>query len=149
MQSVTLQITSIFISLSGSIIIYHKDYTREAAMHTVLFNFIMLFLWLFFIYRGTSYEVFFSKLNTILLIIAFCFEITLTVYEIRRVEINYIQKEETKHEQWRFDIIFFLIMNAAIDLFIIGQYLYLGKFKKADAMEDAEEEEINFIIQNY
>ena len=37
-------------------------------------------------------------------------------------------------------------MNAAIDLFIIGQYLYLGKFKKADAMEDAEEEEINFII---
>ena len=61
---------------------------------------------------------------------------------------NYIQ-EESKHEEWRYDIMFFLIMNVAVDVFILGQYLYLGRFKKADVMEDAEEEEINFIIKNF
>jgi hypothetical protein len=111
-------------------------------------SFVILSLWLIFIYKGTSYEKFFSKANTTLLIIAVGAEITLSVYEIRRVEVEYI-KEDSKHEEWRWDIMFFLIMNVAVDVFILAQYLYLGRFKKADAMEDAEEEEINFIISNH
>jgi hypothetical protein len=83
-----------------------------------------------------------------LLTIVVTAEISLSVFEIRRVEVEYISQDESRHEEWRYDVMFFLIMNVAVDIYILGQYIVLGYCKRADIVEDAEEEEINLMINN-
>ena len=75
-------------------------------------------------------------------------QIAFTVYELVKVDRIYKQ-QSFRYEQWRYDVIFFLVMNISIIIFIMAQYFYLGFIKKSDVVEDAEEEEINFIIKNF
>lgn len=67
--------------------------------------------------------------------------------QVYEVEITYVNMKE-RHEEWRWDVMFFLIMNTVVDIFIIVQFLYLGLCKKTDVVLDSEQEEITFIIKD-
>jgi hypothetical protein len=63
-----------------------------------------------------------------------------------RIEIKYLEMKEKRY-MWRWDVMFFLIMSIAIIVFLLSYFIYNGMCKKTNVVEEAEHEEITFIIR--
>jgi hypothetical protein len=90
MQSITLKLCDILISLFTVMFIYRDQKLKDPAIKYTITNFLTLLMWLYFVYVGTNYEKFFSRTKVILFCLINCVTFGIQIYDAYQLEISLI-----------------------------------------------------------